>query len=123
MGSLGGAEILLILVLALLLFGPRSLPKIARTVGKGLAEFRKATNDLRTGLEREVEMEELQDVRDDLNAAKREVTDTIRQARHLDLQDAAKPDSEPPTPTPTPEPSRTDASTGSVPDDKQEPRR
>ena len=92
MGSLGGAEILLILVLALLLFGPRSLPKIGRTVGKGLAEFRKASNDLRTSLEREVEMEELRDVRDDLNAAKREVNDTIRRATHLDLQDAAKPD-------------------------------
>ncbi len=123
MGSLGGAEILLILVLALLLFGPRSLPKIARTVGKGLAEFRKASNDLRTSLEREVEVEELRDVGDDLNAAKRDVTDTIRQARHLDLQDTSKPDSEPPAPTPEPEPSRTDASTGSVPDGKQEPRR
>jgi sec-independent protein translocase protein TatB len=96
MGSLGGAEILLILVLALLLFGPRSLPKIGRTVGKGLAEFRKASNDLRSSLEREVEMEEFREIRDDLNSAKHEVTDTIRQARHLGAQEAPQAESKPP---------------------------
>ena len=57
-GSLGGAEIALILVLALLLFGPRKLPQIGRMVGKSLSEFRRATHDFKLNLEQEVRVEE-----------------------------------------------------------------
>jgi len=57
-GSLGGAEIALILVLALLLFGPRKLPQIGRTLGKSLSEFRRATHDFKLNLEQEVRLEE-----------------------------------------------------------------
>ena len=49
MGSLGGGELFLILLLALLLFGPRKLPEIGRTLGKAVAEFRGATRQLRQG--------------------------------------------------------------------------
>ena len=45
-GTLGGPEIFLILVVALIVFGPRRLPEIGKSVGKMLAEFRKASNDL-----------------------------------------------------------------------------
>ena len=58
-GSLGVPEILLILAVALIVFGPRKLPEIGRTIGKALGEFRKATDDLKSTLEREVRMEEL----------------------------------------------------------------
>lgn len=54
MGPLGFTEILVILALALLLFGPRRLPELGRTIGKGLAEFRRASNDLRATIEDEV---------------------------------------------------------------------
>ena len=54
MGPLGFTEILIILVLALLLFGPRRLPELGRAIGKGLAEFRRASNDLRSTIEDEV---------------------------------------------------------------------
>ncbi|MBI4467301.1 MAG: twin-arginine translocase TatA/TatE family subunit [Acidobacteria bacterium] len=54
MGPLGFTEILFILLLALLLFGPRRLPELGRTLGRGLAEFRRASNDLRTTIEDEV---------------------------------------------------------------------
>lgn len=57
-GSLGFTEIAFILVLALLLFGPKRLPEIGRTIGKGLAEFRRASNELRRTLESEVALEE-----------------------------------------------------------------
>jgi sec-independent protein translocase protein TatA len=57
-GSLGLPEILFILVLALLLFGPRRLPEIGRTIGKGLSEFRRATNDLKRSIESEIELEQ-----------------------------------------------------------------
>ena len=59
-GSLGFQEILLILVLALLIFGPRKLPEIGRTLGKSLGEFRRATNELKRSIEQEVRAEEIQ---------------------------------------------------------------
>lgn len=57
-GSLGFPEILLILVLALLLFGPKRLPEIGRTIGKGLSEFRRASNELKRTLDAEVAADE-----------------------------------------------------------------
>ena len=80
-GSIGSSEILFILVLALLLFGPRNLPKIGKTIGRGLAEFRKASNELRTGLEREVEMEEMRAVKEDVDSVRRTLTDPLDEAR------------------------------------------
>jgi TatA/E family protein of Tat protein translocase len=57
-GPLGFQEVLLILVLALLIFGPKKLPEIGRTIGKGMAEFRRATSDLKRSIETEVDLEE-----------------------------------------------------------------
>ncbi|KAB2958502.1 MAG: twin-arginine translocase TatA/TatE family subunit, partial [Thermoanaerobaculia bacterium] len=57
-GPLGVPELLFILVLALLLFGPKRLPEIGRTIGKGMAEFRRATNDLKRTIETEISLEE-----------------------------------------------------------------
>jgi TatA/E family protein of Tat protein translocase len=56
-GTLGGPEILLILVVALIVFGPRKLPEIGKTMGKMLAEFRKASSDFKRTIEDEVEAE------------------------------------------------------------------
>lgn len=56
-GTLGGPEILLILVVALIVFGPRKLPEIGKTMGKMLAEFRKASSDFKQTIEDEVEAE------------------------------------------------------------------
>lgn len=52
-GSLGLPEILFILVLALLVFGPRRLPEVGRTVGRALGEFRRATGDLKRSFDQE----------------------------------------------------------------------
>jgi Tat protein translocase TatB subunit len=54
-GTLGGQEILFILVIALIVFGPRKLPEIGKSIGRMMAEFRKASNDFRRTLEDEVE--------------------------------------------------------------------
>jgi len=51
MGPLGGQEIVVIFLLALLLFGPKKLPELARTLGKALSEFRRAKNELRATFE------------------------------------------------------------------------
>ncbi|MDX1385093.1 MAG: twin-arginine translocase TatA/TatE family subunit, partial [Thermoanaerobaculia bacterium] len=45
MGPLGVPELIFILVLALLIFGPKRLPEIGRTIGKAMGEFRRATTD------------------------------------------------------------------------------
>src|SRR2546428_6439069 len=53
-GSIGGPELLVIFVIALLIFGPKKLSELGRTRGKGVAEFRKAATDLRDTLDAEV---------------------------------------------------------------------
>jgi TatA/E family protein of Tat protein translocase len=61
-GPLGVQELLLIFILVLIIFGPRKIPEIGRTLGKALGEFRKATDDLKSTIEREVRLEELQKI-------------------------------------------------------------
>jgi sec-independent protein translocase protein TatA len=56
-GPLGGPELVLILVLALIVFGPRRLPEIGKSMGKLLSEFRKASHDFQRTIEDEVEAE------------------------------------------------------------------
>jgi TatA/E family protein of Tat protein translocase len=59
LGSLGFPEILFILVLALLVFGPRRLPEVGRKVGRALGEFRRATGDLKRSIDREMTMADM----------------------------------------------------------------
>jgi TatA/E family protein of Tat protein translocase len=56
--SLGSTELLFILVMALVFFGPRKLPQLSRSLGKNLAEFRRASEDFKRTWEREVSLEE-----------------------------------------------------------------
>ena len=62
--SLGATELLFILAIALIFFGPRKLPQLARSMGKGLAEFRKASDDFKRTWEREVALESAGPVED-----------------------------------------------------------
>lgn len=55
--TLGSTEFIFILIVALIFFGPRKLPQLARSMGKGLAEFRKASDDFKRTWEREVALE------------------------------------------------------------------
>ncbi|HKG23761.1 MAG TPA: twin-arginine translocase TatA/TatE family subunit [Blastocatellia bacterium] len=57
MGNLGWPEIMIILVLALIVFGPRKLPELGKSLGQGLAQFRKASEDFKRTWEDEVELE------------------------------------------------------------------
>lgn len=61
-GPLGVPELLLIFALILIVFGPRRIPEIGRMLGKAMGEFRKATDDLKTTIEREVRLEELKTI-------------------------------------------------------------
>jgi TatA/E family protein of Tat protein translocase len=62
-GTLGGPEVILILVVALIVFGPRRLPEIGKSMGKMLAEFRKASNDFKRTIEDELEAEKAREVK------------------------------------------------------------
>jgi len=55
MGTLGAQEIAVIFILALVLFGPKKLPELGRTIGKAITEFRRASNDLKATFEREMQ--------------------------------------------------------------------
>ena len=58
MGSLGFPELLIIFVVALIVFGPRKLPELGKSLGKGLAEFKRASNELQNTLTEEIKAEE-----------------------------------------------------------------
>ena len=60
-GSIGMPELIIIFVIALIIFGPRKLPELGRSLGKSLAEFKKASNELRNTLEEEIRIEEQKD--------------------------------------------------------------
>jgi len=57
MFNLGFPELMVIFTLALLIFGPRKLPELGKSLGRGLSEFKRATNDLKRTWEEEVKSE------------------------------------------------------------------
>ena len=59
-GSIGMPELIIIFVIALVIFGPRKLPELGRSLGKSLAEFKRASNELKSTLEEEIRVEEQQ---------------------------------------------------------------
>jgi sec-independent protein translocase protein TatA len=68
-GSIGMPELIIIFVIALIIFGPRKLPELGRSLGKSLAEFKRASNELKSTLEEEIRLEEQRSVLDEKKAA------------------------------------------------------
>lgn len=68
MGNLGFSELIVIFFVALIIFGPRKLPELGKSLGKGLAEFKRASNELKRTWEEEVraEEQELKKIKSDL---------------------------------------------------------
>jgi sec-independent protein translocase protein TatA len=63
MGPIGFPELLVIFVVALIVFGPRKLPELGRSLGKSLQEFKRASNELRNTLDDEIRLEERRTVK------------------------------------------------------------
>ena len=57
-GSIGMPELIIIFVIALIIFGPRKLPELGKSLGRSLNEFKKASNDLQNTLEQEIKLED-----------------------------------------------------------------
>ena len=72
MGPIGVPEMIFIFVLALLVFGPKKLPELGRSFGKGLAEFRRASSELKSTFQREM---------DNIEAETRQVKDTASEIK------------------------------------------
>jgi len=81
-GSIGMPELILIFVVALLVFGPKKLPEIGKSLGKGLAEFKRASDELKKTIEQEIEQgkNEVSSVRDTVAS----VPASLRSAPPLD---------------------------------------
>ena len=104
-GSIGMPELIIILVIALIIFGPRKLPELGRSLGKSLGEFKRASNELRSTLDEEIRIEE-----------QRERQTTIKAEQDSAIDAAATPTSAAPAePTPTPAPDTVDRTTSTDP--------
>jgi TatA/E family protein of Tat protein translocase len=75
MGQLGFSEMLVIFVVALLVFGPKKLPELGKSLGKGIREFRKATNELKSTWEDQVKdiKAPLDDVKQDIHEMRQDI--------------------------------------------------
>ena len=68
MGQLGFTEMLVIFIVALLVFGPKKLPELGKSLGKGIREFKKASDELKSSWE-----EQVKDVQAPLNDVKKDI--------------------------------------------------
>ena len=57
-GSIGMPELIIIMVIALIIFGPRKLPELGRSLGRSLQEFKRASNELKSTLDEEIRIED-----------------------------------------------------------------
>jgi sec-independent protein translocase protein TatA len=78
-GTLGFQELIVIFIIALLVFGPRKLPELGKSLGKGLREFKRATNDLKASWDEQVRdaEAELSDAAKDLKDLEKEVDSAV----------------------------------------------
>lgn len=81
--SLGSTELFFILLMALVFFGPRKLPQLSRTLGKNIAEFRKASEDFKRTWEREVAFEESQFDADKLSSQQPDDNSTLNSENQI----------------------------------------
>jgi sec-independent protein translocase protein TatA len=99
-GSIGMPELILIFVVALLVFGPKKLPELGKSLGRGLAEFKKASEDLKKTIETEIEEGKQQ-----ADAVKQQVAEVRNTIAAVPRAETPRPDAEavprnePPAPT------------------------
>lgn len=98
-GSIGMPELILIFIVALLVFGPRKLPEIGKSIGRGLAEFKRASDDLKKTIEHEIEQgkTEVAAVKDQFAGVEKSLHETVS-APGFTAGGGPAPSPEPPAP-------------------------
>lgn len=66
-GSIGVPELLIILAIALLIFGPKKLPEVGRSIGRAMREFRKTSDEIKGKIEDEIQAEEFKEIQRDID--------------------------------------------------------
>jgi Tat protein translocase TatB subunit len=85
-GNLGGFELLVLAAIALLVFGPRRLPSVGRSIARGLGDLRRVASEMKTAIEKEADLTEVKEVAGDLRrtlnqGATRLITDLEAEAQ------------------------------------------
>ena len=72
-GSLGFQELIIIFAIALLVFGPKKLPEVGRSLGKALREFRKTSDEIKEKLEEEIQADDFKEIKTEINEFKKDL--------------------------------------------------
>ncbi len=83
-GPIGMPELVIIFVIALIVFGPRKLPQLGKSLGRSLAEFKRASNDLRSTLEDEIRVEDSRKDKPEVSAS---ATETVTKPAQEPVED------------------------------------
>jgi len=89
MFGIGMPELLLLLAIALIVVGPKKLPELAKALGRGIAEFKKATNELKESLETNTDFSELKQSFDDIQETVVDATLPSTPSEELDAEEVS----------------------------------
>ena len=90
LGPIGAQELIIIFVIALIVFGPRKLPQLGKSLGRSIGEFKRASNELRSTLEQEIRVEETRkEIMEPIETISNEAKEAVRKATELDMDDLA----------------------------------
>jgi TatA/E family protein of Tat protein translocase len=73
-GNIGLPEMMLIMAIALLVFGPKKLPEVGRSIGKAMREFKKSTEEIKDRFEEQIRADEFKSIQDDIRDIKKDIT-------------------------------------------------
>jgi TatA/E family protein of Tat protein translocase len=77
-GNIGFPELLVIMTIALLIFGPRKLPEIGRSIGKAMREFRRTSDEIREKIEDEIQAEEFKDIKEGIETDIKDIKEDVK---------------------------------------------
>jgi sec-independent protein translocase protein TatA len=87
LGPIGMQELIIIFVIALIVFGPRKLPQLGKSLGRSIAEFKRASSELRNTLEDEIHIEETKkEIMEPIETLSREAQEVVSTATEPDSE-------------------------------------